>query len=621
MEYQDTFNPGGEPTPYIEHRIDKANAPRVGTIPYRMSPSRQVILKKELKSLLDSGIIEECDSPYASPVVLIPKSNGEFKLCAEYRKLNAVAKSDSYSFPRMDDLIHKTSETKYMSTIDLRAGYHQVKMYTPDMDKIAFVCSFGVYRFTRMPFGLKTPPATFQRLIDFFRNGLKQFKLQANREKCHFMCQKVKYLGHLITRSGIEVDLVKVLAIMDSLPAHHDAPTAGHYGEEQTYQQISKRYYLSGMRSFISDYVKKCPECSRYKAENQKSAGLLKTPAYSQQFENLVIDLFGPLPETPDGQKWIFIIEDTAIKWIELFALRDATAQECAITLLEEVILRYGLPRCLISDSGTQFVSSVMQQICNLLDIDQCLTPVYCSQVNPVERKNRDLKPKIAILVGNGRHTAWAEKLPVILFSMNSAKCSSTGYSAAFHQFGREMSTADDFKNDLRTVIHNDNFVAEITPYLRKFASLHQDIKDRVMKKQDQRKEYTDKNQDQRKEYADKKPDQCKEYADMKRRNAVSYAPGDREYLITPQKSNKANKKSAKFTPRCDGPYIVTIQRSLTSYEVADPNNPNVPLGRCHSPALRPCLSLIPTVNLYILCVEERWLEIGLVYLKQSLVA
>ncbi|KAF8781660.1 Transposon Ty3-G Gag-Pol polyprotein like [Argiope bruennichi] len=196
MEYQDTVNPGGEPTPYIEHRIDTGSAPPVATTPYRMSPAQQEILKKELKSLLDSGIIEECDSQYASPVVLITKPNGEFRLCMDYTKLNAVTKSDPYPLPRMDDLLHKTSETKYMSTIDLKSGYHRVKIYTPDMDKTAFICPFGVYRFTRMPFGLKTVPATFQRLIDLFRNGLKDIS----------------------PRSGIEVDPVKVSAIMDIPP-------------------------------------------------------------------------------------------------------------------------------------------------------------------------------------------------------------------------------------------------------------------------------------------------------------------------------------------------------------------------------------------------------------------
>ncbi|GFX63816.1 retrovirus-related Pol polyprotein from transposon 412 [Trichonephila clavipes] len=85
--------------------------------------------------------------------------------------------------------------------------------------------------------------------------------------------------------------------------------------------------------------------------------------------------------------------KDCTTKWVELFALPNDTAKECAITLIEEVLLRYGIPRRLISDNGTQFASAVMQQICYLLNIHQSLIPVYHPQANPVERKNRDLKP------------------------------------------------------------------------------------------------------------------------------------------------------------------------------------------------------------------------------------
>ncbi|GFU99635.1 protein NYNRIN [Trichonephila clavipes] len=145
------------------------------------------------------------------------------------------------------------------------------------------------------------------------------------------------------------------------LQEYHDAPTAGHYDVENTYKKISSRYYFQGMKKFISEYIKTCPECNRYKPTNQNPAGLLRTPAYAQRFETLAIDLFGPLPETPTGKKWIFIVEDTSTKWVELFALAEATAENCAKTLIEEVLLRYGLPRRLISDNGPQFISAVMQ--------------------------------------------------------------------------------------------------------------------------------------------------------------------------------------------------------------------------------------------------------------------
>ncbi|GFU76717.1 transposon Tf2-9 polyprotein [Trichonephila clavipes] len=276
------------------------------------------------------------------------------------------------------------------------------------------------------------------------------------------------------------------------LKNHHDAPMAGHYGAEGTYTRIAKNYYWTGMRKYITDYVKNCPDCIKYKASNQKPSGLLQTPVPAQRFETLAIDLFGPLPESKDGKRWILIIEDCTTKWVELFALPNATAKECAITLIEEVLLRYGIPRRLISDNGTQFVSAVMQQICYLLNIHQSLIPVYHPQANPVERKNRDLKPRLAILVQD-KHDCWSEKLPFIRFALNTAKCETTGQTAAFLNFGRELRTPSEVVNDIRVVIQNDNFVPEITPYLKKFAKFSTQIREVVEEQQDSRKFYADK--------------------------------------------------------------------------------------------------------------------------------
>ncbi|GFW78367.1 pro-Pol polyprotein [Trichonephila clavipes] len=97
------------------------------------------------------------------------------------------------------------------------------------------------------------------------------------------------------------------------LKLHHDAPTAAHYGADGTFSRISSKYYWTG---------------------------LLQTPVPVQRFESIAIDLFGPLPETTEGMKWIFIVEDYTTKWVELFPLKQATAKECAMTLLNEVFLR-----------------------------------------------------------------------------------------------------------------------------------------------------------------------------------------------------------------------------------------------------------------------------------------
>ena len=158
------------------------------------------------------------------------------------------------------------------------------------------------------------------------------------------------------------------------------------------------------MQIYIAEYIKNSPDCSRYKPSNQKPSGLLQTPIYNQRFETLSIDLFGPLPKSND-KRWIFIVEDCSIKWVELFSITYATAKDCAVTLIEEVFLRYGLPRRIISDNGPQFVCAVMQQVCFLLETKPSLTPVYHPQANLVERKNGDFKPRLDMLVGNDHTT------------------------------------------------------------------------------------------------------------------------------------------------------------------------------------------------------------------------
>ncbi|GFU75033.1 retrovirus-related Pol polyprotein from transposon 297 [Trichonephila clavipes] len=246
--FQNVFEQGGEATNILEHHINTGNSPPISVPPYRMSPVKKEILRKEIEDLLEKDTIEECESPYGAPVVLIPKPNNHFRLCNDYRKLNEVMVPDTYPLPRMEDLLQELKHTAYISTIDLKYGYHQVNVNPADEDKTAFVCPFGTYRFKRMPFGLKNAPTTFQRLMDIFRRRLPvlaylddiiimsptfeqhlvdleavfkhlmDFKLRANREKCQFSCSRVKYLGLWITPQGIEVDHEKTSAILGIPP-------------------------------------------------------------------------------------------------------------------------------------------------------------------------------------------------------------------------------------------------------------------------------------------------------------------------------------------------------------------------------------------------------------------
>ena len=236
-EVQCVFEDKGDPVPHVEHYINTGSHSPISCTPYRISPVMREKLKIELDEMLKNKIIVEAESPWAFPVVLIPKKSGKVRVCVDYRKLNAITLTDKYPLPRMDDLLHAAKASKYMSTIDLKSGYWQIKMSEKDKIKTAFTTPFGIFIFNRMPFGLKNAPATFQRLVDKFSNGLPQitilaylddiiicskdfgthlkdlrktferiqlFNLQLNREKCHFCRPEVKYLGHILTIEGLK---------------------------------------------------------------------------------------------------------------------------------------------------------------------------------------------------------------------------------------------------------------------------------------------------------------------------------------------------------------------------------------------------------------------------------
>ncbi|XP_052739581.1 uncharacterized protein LOC128198386 [Bicyclus anynana] len=330
---------------------------------------------------------------------------------------------------------------------------------------------------------------------------------------------------------------------------------------------------LKNLLSTFEDVFTPNSEPAKYAqhAINTAEHGPISVPPYRlspprrERFETIAIDLFGPLPSAPDGKAWILIVQDNATRWVELFALESATAEACAETLLNEVILRYGLPRRLTSDNGSQFVSAVMQKLCFCLGIKHTFTPIYHPQANPVERRNRDLKTQLGILV-EGNHSSWPEKLPSIRFAMNTSVCTSTEKTPAYLTFGRELRTTDDIQHDFRQIVESENFIAEITPKLKSLA-------------------YTIK---KAREVQEMKEEARKEYFDKQRRQSPRYKANDL-VLANIHPISKASKGySSKLTPRRDGPYMIVAQVGPASYKLANIDDPDTVIGTYHASSLKP---------------------------------
>nr|XP_027192748.1 uncharacterized protein LOC113787770 [Cicer arietinum] len=214
----------------------------VSIAPYRMSTLELEELKKQLEDLLEKGFIRPNVSPWGAPVLLVKKKDGSMRLCVDYRKLNQVTIKNKYPLPRIDDLLDQLRGASIFSKIDLRSGYHQIRVKSEDIPKTAFRTRYGHYEYVVMPFGVTNAPAIFMDYMNrIFRPFLDKFvvvfiddiliysksvdghekhvrmvlqvlrdnKLYAKPEKFEFWLDEVKFLGHTISSKGVTVDSSK----------------------------------------------------------------------------------------------------------------------------------------------------------------------------------------------------------------------------------------------------------------------------------------------------------------------------------------------------------------------------------------------------------------------------
>ncbi|GJX81786.1 putative reverse transcriptase domain-containing protein [Tanacetum coccineum] len=206
--------PGLPPTRQVEFQIDLIpGAAPVARAPYRLASSEMEELSTQLQELSDKGFIRPSSSPWDSVCLSQKKkSNGSFRMCIDYRELNKLTVKNRYPLPRIDDLFDQLQGSSVYSKIDLRSGYHQLRVRDEDIPKTAFRTRYGHYEFQVMPFGLTNAPAVF---MDLMNRLLKKEELYAKFSKCDFWLSKVQFLGHVIDSKGIHVDPAKIESIKD----------------------------------------------------------------------------------------------------------------------------------------------------------------------------------------------------------------------------------------------------------------------------------------------------------------------------------------------------------------------------------------------------------------------
>ena len=175
--FPDDLPSGLPPKRDVDHRIELLPGSEPPTkAPYRMSPAQLDELKKQLNELLEKQFVQPSKSPFGAPVLFVKKKDGSTRMCIDYRALNKVTIKNKYPLPRVDELLDRLHGAKWFSKIDLRSGYHQVRIADGDIQKTAFRTRYGHYEFMVLPFGLTNAPATFMQLMHgIFHNNLDDF--------------------------------------------------------------------------------------------------------------------------------------------------------------------------------------------------------------------------------------------------------------------------------------------------------------------------------------------------------------------------------------------------------------------------------------------------------------
>ena len=322
-------------TDRIQHEIQLTDPNRSFHRVYPVSHKNQEEFMQQIDDMIRKEVIEPCESPWASPVVLPKKKDGTLRVCIDFRFLNSLTIDDPYPIPRIDEMFDKLAGSKYFTSLDLTSGYWQIPLRPEHRFLTAFLCPRGQYQFRVMPFGLKNAPATFQRLMDRLLKGANQadlkcmvylddiiiysatwaehlqqlrriFKilsdagLKIKLKKCDFAQKQLVFLGHTISAKGITPNEENVRALQE-MPI------------PKTKEGV--RSFLGGAgyyRKFIPDFAQRS---YALRALTSKNSQFRWTAAHGKEFSDLVNALKNPpVLAYPDFKKPFHLTTDASRK-------------------------------------------------------------------------------------------------------------------------------------------------------------------------------------------------------------------------------------------------------------------------------------------------------------------
>ncbi|TYK11216.1 Transposon Ty3-G Gag-Pol polyprotein [Cucumis melo var. makuwa] len=377
-----------------------------------MSPEEYQVLHDHIENLLKKGHIKSSLSPCAVPTLLTPKKDESWRMCVDSRAINRITVKYRFPIPRIGDLLDQLGKAIVFSKIDLKSGYHQIRIRPGDEWKIAFKTNEGLFEWLVMPFGLSNAPnftLPFEVVVDACGTGIgaalsqqghpiEYFneKLSASRQSWstyeqelyalvralklweHYLLSEDFHIMEGLLFKGDQLCIPHTSLREALLKKAHSGGLAGHFGQDKTFEIISKRYYWPQLRRDCNCFVKRCPICQRAKGTSTNAGLYSPLPTPTSIWEDLSIDFVLGLPKTQRKyDSAMVVVVSKMTHFIPYKKTNDAIY--IANLFFKEIVRLHGVPKTIVSDQDVKFLSHFWRTLWRKLDT----TLKYSSTAHP----------------------------------------------------------------------------------------------------------------------------------------------------------------------------------------------------------------------------------------------
>lgn len=320
---------------------------------------------------------------------------------------------------------------------------------------------------------------------------------------------------------------------------YHDTPLGGHVGMKRTVKRIQLKHSWPGLRQDVEKYISKCEKCQKNKLHKATKAPMIITDTPVAPFEKCALDIVGPLPESNNRNKYVLTFQDLLTKFSKAIPLPDQEANTIAKEFVTKIVCEYGIPKKLITDQGTNFLSQIFKDTCKLLRIDKIQTTAYHPESNgALERSHRTLAEYLKNFVDEDQSN-WDEWLSYAMFTYNTTPHTATGYTPYELVFGRQAELPTSLRLAPQPDYTYDRYAHELKQRLR---STNVIARDTINNRKLRSKQHYD-----------------------KRATDIKFKPGDRVLL---RDDTVRRGRAKKLTPSWIGPYTVIQSHANENYTI-----------------------------------------------------